>query len=86
MKYNIPEITNDEIMMQYVQAIAENEPDMIPLQMYNGFFYWESKYWEAAQNNIYTVEPVGQEASFWVAVNDAGTKVLDVAMMGDSAA
>lgn len=84
VKYNIPEITNDDIMMQYVQAIQKNEPDMIPLSMWNGFFYWENVYFKAAQNHIYTVEPVGQEAPIYVAVSPDGKTVLDAVVMGDS--
>ena len=85
VKYNIPEITNDDIMFQYVQTIKENEPDMIPLQMANGFFDWYSKKNVAAQNNIYAIEPIGEEAPFYVAVSDDGKTVLDAVTLGDSA-
>lgn len=84
VKYGIPEITNDSVMMDYLKAIHENEPEMIPLQMYNGFFYWESKFFQAAQDNIYGVDIVGEESTIWVAVNDEGTEVLNAVVMGDS--
>lgn len=84
IKYGIPEITSDEIMLEFVKAIKENEPEMIPLQMYNGFFYWETPYFTGAHDNVFAQEIVGEETPFYVALNADGTQVLNAVVMGDS--
>lgn len=89
VKYDLPEITNDEILMQYLETVMENEPDFaFGWSMYMGFAYQGSKHFSGMLDNVYDFDIFGNnwEAPFYVALNEDGTKVLNAVIMGDSEA
>ena len=89
VKYNVPEITNDETMIQYLQAIKDNETDIYPWIMGNeGFMFIDSPDFKAPHDNIFPIALSGATtttgAVFYVALDPTATKVIDAVTMGDS--
>lgn len=89
VKYELPEITNDETLMQYLETVMANEPDMaFGWSMYMGFAYQGSTHFTGMLDNVYDIDIFGGnwEAPFHVALSEDGTKVLNAVMMGDAEA
>ena len=89
VKYNLPEITNDETLMQYLETVMANEFDMaFGWSMYMGFAYQGSTHFTGMLDNVYDIDIFGStwEAPFHVALSEDGTQVLNAVIMGDSEA
>jgi putative aldouronate transport system substrate-binding protein len=85
VKYRIPEITNDDIFEQYLRTVLANEEAITyGWDMYNGFFYAFSPWYQAPHHNVFPLEVIGQEAPIYVALNNDATRVLGAVVMGDT--
>lgn len=82
-KYNIPEITNDEILEEFLTAIKENEPDILPWSNY-GLFYFGTPYYSAPHDNVFPAEVLSSVVPFYVALSDDYSEVKDIVVMGDT--
>lgn len=86
VKYDLPEITNDETLMQYLETVMANEPDFsFGWSMYMGFAYQGTPHFSGMLDNVYDIDTFGNnwEAPFYVAISEDGTKVLNAVIMGD---
>ena len=86
VKYDLPEITNDETLMQYLETVMANEPDMsFGWSMYMGFAYQGTPHFSGMLENVYDLDIFGGnwEAPFYIALSEDGTKVLNAVIMGD---
>jgi putative aldouronate transport system substrate-binding protein len=88
VKYGIPEITDDDILMQYLETVMANEPDFsFGWSMYMGFAYQFSPHFSAMHDHVYDVDFLGNwEAPFYIAINETGDTVLNAVIMGDDQA
>lgn len=85
-KYNCDPITDEDSLMAFVQTVAENEPDMIGLSLYN-FFRMDSPWYSAKHDNVYTQDNVnlfGDQTWIYVGLSEDGKKVLNAVVAGDS--
>ena len=81
-KYNIPEVTNDDILLQFLQVIKENEPDIIPFT--GGFLLFETEHFEAPHHNLFPVEVAGfDKGTMFVGLDEDWKNVVDLVIAGD---
>ncbi len=89
VKYDLPEITDDETLMQYLDTVMENEMDMaFGWSMYMGFAYQGTPHFSGMLENVYDLDIFGGnwEAPFYIGLSEDGTQVLNAVIMGDDAA
>ena len=89
VKYDLPEITDDDTLMQYLETVMANEPDLaFGWSMYMGFAYQGTPHFSGMLENVYDLDIFGGnwEAPFYVAISEDGTQVLNAVIMGDDAA
>lgn len=85
-KYNCAPITDEESLFDFVKTVAENEPDMIGVSMWN-FFRWDSPFYSAKHDNVYTQDNVnifGDQTWIYVGLSEDGKTVLNAVVAGDS--
>ena len=88
VKYDLPEITDDDTLMEYLQTVMANEPDMsFGWSMYMGFAYQGTPHFSGMHNNVYDIDLFGGnwEAPFYIGLSEDGSKVLGAVVMGDDA-
>lgn len=84
-KYNCDPITDEESLMAFVQTVAENEPDMEGVSLYN-FFRLDSPWYTAKHDHVYTQDNVnifGDQTWVYVGLSDDDTTVLNAVVAGD---
>ena len=84
-KYNCAPITDEDSLMAFVQKVAENEPDMVGLSMYN-FFRMDSPWYSAKHDNVYTQDNVnlfGDQTWIYVGLSEDGKTVQNAVVAGD---
>lgn len=85
-KYNCDPITDENSLMAFVKTVAENEPDMIGVSLWN-FFRMDSPWYSAKHDNVYTQDNVnilGDQTWFYVALSEDHKTVLNAVVAGDS--
>lgn len=86
-KYNCDPITDEDSLFAFVKTVAENEPDMIGVSLYN-FFRMDSPWYSAKHDNVYTqdnVNVLGDQTWVYVGLSDDNKTVLNAVVAGDSA-
>lgn len=85
-KYNCDPITDEDSLLAFVQTVAENEPDMIGVSLWN-FFRLDSPWYSAKHDNVYTqdnVNVLGDQTWVYVGLSEDGKTVLNAVVAGDS--
>jgi putative aldouronate transport system substrate-binding protein len=85
-KYDIPEITNNDMWEDYLKTVMENVPEITyGWDAYNGFFTETfSTFYSGQHDNVYPVSIIGAEAPFYVGVSEDGKTVTGAVVMGDT--
>ena len=85
-KYNCDPITDEDSLMAFVKTVAENEPDMDGVSLWN-MFRLDSPWYSAKHENVYTQDNVnilGDQTWVYVGLSEDGKTVLNAVVAGDS--
>lgn len=85
-KYNCDPITDEDSLMAFVKTVAENEPDMDGVSLWN-MFRLDSPWYLAKHENVYTQDNVnilGDQTWVYVGLSEDGKTVLNAVVAGDS--
>ncbi|MCR4586944.1 MAG: ABC transporter substrate-binding protein [Lachnospiraceae bacterium] len=86
VKYGCDPITDRDSLMAFVKTVAENEPDMIGVNLWN-FFYMDSPVYSGKHDNVFSqdsTEVFGDQTRVYVGLSDDGKTVLNAVVAGDS--
>ncbi len=88
-KYNLPEVTDDETLLQYMETIEEHKDELgieCAAGLGNrGYFYFKYDIFTKLANNICEIDSTGARVTqqFEALLSDDGKTVLDVNVLGD---
>lgn len=84
-KYNCDPITDRDSLFAYMNAVLENEPDMIGASLWN-FFYIDSPVYSGKHDNVYSQDNInifGDQTRIFVGLSEDGKTVLNAVVPGD---
>lgn len=84
-KYNCDPITDRDSLFAYMDAVLENEPDMIGASLWN-FFYIDSPVYSGKHDNVYSQDNInifGDQTRIFVGLSEDGKTVLNAVVPGD---
>lgn len=84
-KYNCDPITDRDSLFAYMDAVLENEPDMIGASLWN-LFYIDSPVYSGKHDNVYSQDNInifGDQTRIFVGLSEDGKTVLNAVVPGD---
>lgn len=85
-KYNLPEITDDESLFNYVKTVSESETDLIPVGLSN-FFRMYTPWYSGKHEGLFAQDSTnifGDQTWVYVGLSDDQKTVLNAVVPGDS--